>query len=183
MKSTMKNMVMSLTLIAAGMGALLAWIHHLTAAPIAASMLNAKIEALAEVLPEFDNNPLATEEEKDVDGIRMHVYTATLDGTVTGRAVETSTPDGFSGEIVIMAGFDADGAVTGYKLLSHAETPGLGAKADKWFCDPTGRRSIIGSKAPVYVSKDGGEIDGITAATITSRAFLEAVNKARKAIE
>lgn len=183
MKSTMKNMVVSLTLIAAAMGALLAWVHNLTAAPIAESMLNAKIEALSEVLPEFDNNPLLTEKEKEVDGIRMRVYTATLGGTVTGRAVETSTSEGFSGEIVVMAGFDAEGAVTGYKLLNHSETPGLGAKADKWFCDTTGHRSIIGSKAPVYVSKDGGEIDGITAATITSRAFLEAVNKARKAIE
>lgn len=182
MKSTLRLLV-TLTLIAAAMGAILAWVHQLTAEPIAASMLNSKIEALTEVLPEFDNNPLATEEEKDVEGTHMRIYTASLGGTETGKAVETRTTDGFSGEIVVMVGFGRDGAVTGYKILQHAETPGLGAKADKWFSDPSGHRSIIGSRKELKVSKDGGEIDGITAATITSRAFLDAVNKARKAIE
>lgn len=183
MKSTMKNMLVSLTAIAAAMGALLAGVHHLTAEPIAESMQKAKIDALSEVLPDFDNNPLKTEEAIDADGTPVLVYTATLGGRVAGKAVETRSLDGFSGEIVVMVGFDIGGAVTGYKILQHAETPGLGAKADKWFCDTIGHRSVIGSKGNLKVSKDGGEIDGITAATITSRAFLDAVNKARKAIE
>ncbi len=183
MKSTMKNMLLSLTVIAAGMGALLAGVHQLTEQPIAESMLKARIEALTEVLPEFDNNPLDTEEEVEVEGTVMHVYTATLGGAVTGKAVETRSLDGFSGEIVVMAAFDTEGAVTGYKILQHAETPGLGAKADKWFCDPTGHRSIIGTRGELKVSKDGGDIDGITAATITSRAFLDAVNMARRVID
>ncbi len=182
MKSTMRLLV-TLTLIAASMGALLALVHQLTADPIAASMLNSKIEALTEILPDFDNNPLDTEEEKDIDGTHIRMYTATRNGAPAGKAVETRTADGFSGEIVVMVGFGTDGAVTGYRILQHAETPGLGAKADKWFCDPTGHRSIIGSREMLKVSKDGGEIDGITAATITSRAFLDAVNKARQAIE
>lgn len=182
MKSTMR-LFLTLTLTAASMGAVLALVHQLTAEPIAASMLNYKIEALTEILPDFDNNPLDTEEEKDVDGTYMRVYTARRGDSETGKAVETRTADGFSGEIVVMVGFGTDGAVTGYKILQHAETPGLGAKAHKWFSDPTGHRSIIGSREMLKVSKDGGEIDGITAATITSRAFLGAVNKARQAIE
>lgn len=176
-------MLISLTVIAASMGAILAGVHRLTADPIADSLLNAKIEALKEVLSGFDNNPLATEEETTVDGTLMRVYTATLNGVAIGKAVETRTIDGFSGEIVIMVGFDSVDVVTGYKILQHAETPGLGAKAEKWFSDTVGYRSIIGSKENLKVSKDGGTIDGITAATITSRAFLDAVNKARKAIE
>lgn len=183
MKSTMKNMLMSLTVIAASMGAILAGVHSLTADPIADSLLNAKIEALQEVLPGFDNNPLVTEKETKVDGALTRIYTATLNGAVTGKAVETRTIDGFSGEILIMVGFDSGNAITGYKILQHAETPGLGAKVEKWFSDTVGSRSIIGSKENLKVSKDGGTIDGITAATITSRAFLDAVNKARKAIE
>lgn len=183
MKSTMTNMLLSLSLIAASMGAILAGVHQVTADPIAESMLKAKTEAISEVLPEYDNNPLSTAEDIEEDGIRMRVYTATLDGITSGKAVETRTLDGFSGEISMIVGFGAEGEVTGYRILSHSETPGLGAKADKWFCDSAGNRSIIGSTGYLRVNKDGGDIDGITAATITSRAFLDAVNKARKAIE
>lgn len=175
-------MLLSLTLIAAAMGALLAWVHSLTADAISESMLRAKTEALTEVLPEFDNDPSVTEHEMEVDGIPTYIYTATLRGETTGTAVETSTLDGFSGEIRMIVGFDASGAVTGYRILQHSETPGLGAKADGWFCDPTGKRSIIGTTDNLKVRKDGGEIDGITAATITSRAILNAVNRARKAV-
>lgn len=182
MKSTMKNMLLSLTLIAGAMGAVLAWVHSLTVDEISESIARAKIEALTEVLPEFDNDPSATEQEMELDGIPTNIYSATLNGEKSGTAVETGTLDGFSGEIRVMVGFDAIGAVTGYRILQHTETPGLGAKADSWFCDPTGNRSIIGTNGDLKVSKDGGEIDGITAATITSRAFLDAVNRARRAI-
>lgn len=177
-------MILSLSLIAAAMGGVLAWVHDLTAAPIADAALKAKTDALESVLPEFDNNPLTEAKEVTVDGdsAPVTVYMASLEGAPSGYAVESYTMDGFSGEIRVMVGFDKAGAVTGFQVLQHAETPGLGAKADDWFRDPTGHRSIIGTTAPLSVTKDGGDIDGITAATITSRAFLDAVNRARKAI-
>ena len=98
-----------------------------------------------------------------------------------GAAVE-STTGGFGGNLKVLVGFDIDGKILGYTLLEHAETPGLGAKADKWF-QKGEKGDIIGKdpKEPLTVSKDGGQVDAITASTITSRAFLLAVNNAYNA--
>ena len=98
-----------------------------------------------------------------------------------GAAVE-STTGGFGGDLKVLVGFDPEGKILGYTLLEHAETPGLGAKADKWF--QKGEKGDIIGKSPVEpltVSKDGGKVDAITASTITSRAFLLAVNNAYNA--
>lgn len=93
--------------------------------------------------------------------------------------------NGFSGEVRVMYGFAADGTITGYEVLSHAETPGLGAKMNEWFRSDIGNRSVIGhnpANTEMRVSKDaGGAIDAITAATISSRAFLEALRESYKA--
>ena len=88
----------------------------------------------------------------------------------------------FGGTLKVLVGFDLDGKILGYTLLEHAETPGLGAKADKWF-QKGQKGDIIGKdpQEPLTVSKDGGQVDAITASTITSRAFLLAVNNAYKA--
>jgi electron transport complex protein RnfG len=82
----------------------------------------------------------------------------------------------------VLVGFDPEGKILGYTLLEHAETPGLGAKADKWF-QKGEKGDIIGKSPaePLTVSKDGGQVDAITASTITSRAFLLAVNNAYNA--
>lgn len=99
-----------------------------------------------------------------------------------GVAVE-STTGGFGGDLKVLVGFDKDGNILGYTILQHAETPGLGAKADKWF-QKDGKGSIIGknpNKDNLTVKKDGGDIDAITASTITSRAFLLAVTQAYNA--
>ena len=84
----------------------------------------------------------------------------------------------------MLVGFDPDGKILGYTLLEHAETPGLGAKADKWF-QKGEKGDIIGKTPaePLTVSKDGGQVDAITASTITSRAFLLAVNQAYNAFK
>jgi len=90
---------------------------------------------------------------------------------------------GFGGELKVLTGFDAEGNILGYTILGHAETPGLGAKATDWF-QKGGKGDIIGknpAKNNMTVSKDGGEVDAITASTITSRAFLKAVNEAYEA--
>lgn len=107
------------------------------------------------------------------------VYPAKNGENLVGTAVQ-STSLGFGGEIKILAGFDAQGKIYDYALLSHAETPGLGSKADVWF-KKDGKGSIIGmnpGETPLTVKNDGGQIDAITASTITTRAFLNAVNAA-----
>ena len=110
----------------------------------------------------------------------MTIFPLTLKGKEVGAAIESYSMAGFSGEISVMVGLGNDGTITGYEVLKQGETPGLGAKMNDWFRDPKGHRSVIGrqTSTPLTVAKDGGEIDGITAATISSRAFLDAVNRA-----
>ena len=153
------------------------------------------------MLPEFTNNPVAESDtvfsEKDgkkiVDFI---IYPAKNGEQWVGSAVE-ATSMGFGGELKVLVGFDAEGKIYNYSLLAHAETPGLGSKADKWFgaYDPAkgeqavsheqSAKSILGMNpgdAPLAVTKDmNGQVDAITASTITSRAFLNAVNAAYQA--
>ena len=102
-------------------------------------------------------------------------------GQELGAAVESTTM-GFGGDLKVLVGFNPEGQILGYTLLEHAETPGLGAKADLWF--QKGQKGDIIGKSPaepLTVSKDGGQVDAITASTITSRAFLKAVNQAYQA--
>ena len=104
---------------------------------------------------------------------------ANASGEPIGVAVESAS-QGFSGDVKILVGLDKEGTIKGYTILEHAETPGLGARAVDWF-QKDQKGDIIGqqpSKGKLTVSKDGGQIDAITAATITSRAFLKAVNNA-----
>ena len=77
-------------------------------------------------------------------------------------------------------GFDNEGKILGYTILKSSETPGLGAKAGVWF-QKNGKGNVIGMSPkdkPLTVTKDGGDVDAITASTITSRAFLKAINQA-----
>ena len=104
---------------------------------------------------------------------------AVLAGHEDGTAIETAV-DGFGGTFRVMVGFDAEGNILGYEILEHQETPGLGSHMTHWFKNADKpNQNIIGRKGGnLTVSKDGGEIDAITAATISSRAFLKAVNQA-----
>lgn len=174
----------TVTIVAAG---LLGGVYSLTRDPIAEAERNKRTEAIQAVLPEFDNDVVADAVTLTLEGDDrpVTIYPAKRGGIPAGAAIQTYSPDGFSGEITIMVGIGADGHVTGYEVLSHAETPGLGAKMGDWFRDSRGHRSVIGldpQNASFRVVKDpGGEIDGITAATITSRAFLGAIRRASAA--
>lgn len=97
-----------------------------------------------------------------------------------GTAIEVET-NGFGGVIRLMVGFDAEGTILGYEVLEQQETPGLGTHIVEWFKDESKPgQNIVGRRATgkFQVSKDGGDVDAITAATISSRAFLKAVNEA-----
>lgn len=177
-------MVVVLTIITAAVGAILGGIYKLTEEPIALASARAQEEAIRVVAPDFDNNPIAESDTIDNNGQIFVVYPASKAGIPVGAAVKASSRNGFNGEIVIIVGFEQDGTIRQYQVLSHGETPGLGAKMAEWFRTDKNNQSILG-KHPEHtnltVSKDGGDIDAITASTITSRAFLEAVSNAYKA--
>lgn len=186
--STLPNMILSLGTVTVVAGAILGGVYAVTKEPIARQDAERQVQAIRQVAPEFNNDPTAESREiKLADGITCTVYPAMKDGRLNGAAVETSSNNGFAGEITVMAGFNADGSVRDYRVLKQAETPGLGSKMEMWFRDPAGARSVIGKNpetTPFYVTKDKeqhGAIDGITAATISSRAFLESMRDAYKA--
>ena len=179
LESSLKNMALALTGFSVLAGGLLGWVNDATAEPIAQANAKALSDAIAVVVPGFDNNPAEAPETVELNGASYKIYKATKGGEPIGAAVEASA-NGFGGALTVLVGFDKDGNIIDYSLLSHAETPGLGSKAADWF-KKGGKGDITGKNpgtAPLTVSKDGGEIDAITASTITSRAFLLAVNNA-----
>ena len=186
LESSLTNMVLVLTGVAVIMGGILAFVNHLTEGPIAAQKEKALADGIKTVMCVNDLKVAKTEEVKQNDDkgkeLTYTVYEIQdAQGSDLGAAVESSTL-GFGGTLKVLVGFDLDGKILGYTLLEHAETPGLGAKADKWF-QKGQKGDIIGKdpQEPLTVSKDGGQVDAITASTITSRAFLLAVNNAYKA--
>lgn len=181
MQSNFKNMVLSLSLIAVFAGVTLASVYALTKEPIALSKQAKQQNAIREVLPAFKRLG-EVEKVKSTTGDSLEMYKAYGDNdTFLGAAVETVSHNGYSGDIRLMVGFDAGGNIINYSVLEQKETPGLGTKIVDWFRTETRNQSIIGKnpvKNNLTVSRDGGEIDAITAATISSRAFLEAVQSA-----
>lgn len=184
LESSLKNMAIVLTGIAVIAGALLGYVNELTKGPIAEANAKALSDAIQLVVPGFDNNPAEAPESIELNGATYKIYKATKEGKFIGAAVESSA-NGFGGALNVLVGFDMDGNIIDYSLLSHAETPGLGSKAADWF--KKGQKGDITGKNPgkkaLTVKNDEGEVDAITASTITSRAFLSAVNAAYAAFK
>ncbi len=183
LQSTFKNMFLSLFIIAVVVALLLAQVNQMTAKPIADAKAQKLENAIKEVVPEFDNNPVIEAYQMATpEGDSLTIYPAKKGDKTVGYAINTYSNNGFSGNIQIMVGFDTESKIINYSVLSHAETPGLGSKMGEWFKDRSKpQQSVIGrnlSENMLSVSKDGGNVDAITASTITSRAFLEAINRA-----
>lgn len=183
LKSNLPNMVGVLTTVAVLCGGILAYVNNLTAAPrqqAADQALNAGIEQVMCGKCKIENTDTI---KRVVDGKELTYIAYKTD---KGTAIQSTDPNGFGGNLTVLVGFNEAGDILGYTILETAETPGLGAKADKWFQTQengggTANSSIIGKNpgtANLTVSKDGGEIDAITASTITSRSFLRAVQQA-----
>ena len=186
LKSSITNMALVLTGVAVITGGILAYVNNLTSGPIAQQKEKALADGIKAVMGggELSVAKTDTVRQNDEKGKEMtYIIYQTQDSQKKdlGAAVE-STTQGFGGDLKILVGFDPEGNILGYTLLEHAETPGLGAKADQWF-QKGAKGNIIGKnpKEELIVSKDGGQVDAITASTITSRAFLLAVNNAYKA--
>ena len=176
MKSSLKNMVLVLFSITLVASACVGLVYMITAEPIAKAKEAAVKEALAQVLPEFD----ATEKmEYEADELPIVAYKATKEGEVVGYAIETASKNGFSGLVKMMVGFDTVGTILNVNVLEQNETPGLGAKMTEEG-NPL-LESVKGKSAPRFnckVRKDGGEVDALTEATISSRAYADAVARA-----
>lgn len=184
LKSSLTNMVIVLTAVALVSGGVLASVNHATEGPIKEQNAKQLSEGIKTVMGNDQLVVSATDTVALVaDGDTAHyiIHTAnTKQGKMLGCAVESSVM-GFGGELKVLVGFDKKGTVLGYKILQSAETPGLGQKADKWF-QKDGKGSIIGRKMnvkkPLTIGKEANDVDAITASTITSKAFIRAVNNA-----
>ena len=181
-ESTFVNMVFVLFIVSFVSSAALGVVYELTKEPIRMVDINKKNNAIQSVLPEFNNAP-ANEFFKvpsDLDSLTF--YPAKKDSILVGTAVETYTKKGFSGLIRLMVGFAPDGTILQVAVLEHKETPGLGDKIDK---SKSNFSIQFEGKNPaefkVAVKKDRGDVDAITASTISSRAYCDAVIRAYNA--
>ena len=183
LNSSLKNMVMSLAIISFGASAILGGVYVLTKKPIEDAAELKKTNAIKEVLPQNNNMKIGEAVEITLESYseKFIVYPAFENDKLIAAAVETFDNNGYGGQIKSMVGFDAEGNIVNYAILAMSETPGLGEKVTSWFKTDRNKQDIRGKKPSeesFKVSKDGGEIDAITASTITSRAFLSSVKTA-----
>ena len=183
-ESTLINMLVALLVIAAVSGGVLGLVYGVTKDAIAEVDQKKNEAAIQKVLPLEGEIIYEPDTLKfNYEGVDM-TFPCTIakdaNGIFQGAAIKTSE-GGFGGKIDMMVGFLADGTIKGTSVLSHAETPGLGANMTGKFKDQFVDKNPANFK--LTVSKDGGDVDAITAATITSRAFSKAVDKAYQAFE
>lgn len=174
-KSNLINMVLCLTLVCLVCSAVLGSVYAVTKAPIEQAAALEAQAAISEVLPEGGSIS-----EAKAEGA-FEYYESIREGEVLAYAVKSSV-SGFGGLLTLMVGVLPDGTIYNTKVLSHNETPGLGAKCDS---DPkfTAQWKNFPASGVLAVKKDGGDVDAITASTISSRAYALAVSGARELVK
>jgi electron transport complex protein RnfG len=175
-KDSVMRMVIVLTVTCLVAGLCLSFTYNKTKDDIAHAKLDAQLKSVQKVLPSFDGDI----EVKTVmiDGEEKTFYLGRKDGMIVGAATQSASL-GYGGTLNLLVGVDPEGVMTGVVLLEHQETPGLGAKAGgDEFLNQFKGKSLVTLSDEVKVKKDGGDIDSITAATITSRAVAHAATKA-----
>jgi Na+-translocating ferredoxin:NAD+ oxidoreductase subunit G len=182
-ESTLLNMVLVMLAVTLASATSLGFIYELTKGPIDKAKLVKKKAALQEVVPKFNNDPIAAMYvlPSEMAGDSLEFYPAYMDSVLVGTAVKTFSDKGFTKRIYIMVGFLPDGSIFNTQVLEHAETPGLGDKMSQSKSDWSKQ---FNAKNPatfdLNVKQDNGDVDAITAATITSRAFSDAIDRAYK---
>ncbi|MGB5322142.1 RnfABCDGE type electron transport complex subunit G [Lutimonas sp.] len=178
-ESTFLNMTLTLFVITIVSGLSLGFINEITKGPKAEAKLARKTSALKNVLPEFNNNPVNEVSliKSDLAKDSIEIYPAFLNEIQAGTAVVGSSEKGFSGLVKIMVGFHPDGTINNIAVLEQKETPGLGTKMkDEKFIRQF--RDKDPATFNLKVKKDQGDVDALTGATITTRAFGEATQLA-----
>ena len=172
------SLVLSLTVISAVCAAVLSYISTVTKEPISKADINKKLAAAREVMPSDVSEVEAVAWEDAAHKRPVDFIGKNSSGVISGYACTGVSENGYGGKVVLMVGFEPDAeTLVCYKPIKHAETPGLGSKlSSKEFAS-----QFTGKKASsLKVVKDGGEIEAITSATITSRAVCEAIGNAKR---
>lgn len=189
-QSTFKNMVVTLVAICLFTSAILGCVYVVTLKPIQKAQMAKTNAAIAQVTPEFDNNPVSDSVRLNYvyDGRRQstRAYIAKKGGAVVGYAIEASTMKGFGGKIELMVGFRPDGEIFNTSVISHSETPGLGARitdSKSHFVVQFNGKIPDDKNFKVAVRKDNGDVDAMTASTISSRAFCDVIRNAYSAFK
>ena len=168
-------MALCLTVVCLVCSAILGGIYVLTYEPIQQANENILKTGIGRVLPE--GTRISEEQTVEAGGQSYSYYTACDEqGAAVAYAIKSNTI-GFGGTLSLMVGVLTDGTVYNTSVLSHSETPGLGAKCDSDEGFMAQWRGLAPDKV-IKVRKDGGDIDAITASTITSRAYALAVSNA-----
>ncbi len=180
---TLLSMVLVLLGIALVCSAGVAAVYNATKPVIDNARQTKKVKTVSKVLPQFDNSPIDeafTIVSADNDSLLC--YRAKSNGETVGYAVSSFSNKGYGGKIEVLVGFLPDGTIFNTEVVALNETPGLGDKSQKSKSDWA--EQFNGKNPENYklaVKKDGGDVDAITAATITSRAYTGAVELAYKA--
>jgi len=182
-ESTFINMLLTLVIITGVSATILGFVYEATKGPIEVSKMKKKNAAIEAVVPAFTNNPGQESYDVEVEGGKVTFYPAKNGDEIVGYAAETYTMKGFAGLIKLMVGFLPDGTINNIAVLEHKETPGLGDKMEK---SKSNFSVQFNGKNPetfkLSVTKDGGNVDAITASTISSRAYCDAVKRAYDAL-
>ncbi len=182
-ESTFSNMVLTLLLITACAALTLAMVYNVTKEPIERGRLERRQAAISFVVPEFDEIISKKFMPSDVsDSLEFNF--AYKDGELVGIAVQTFTNQGFSGYISAMVGFYPDKRIYDVVHLQHSETPGLGDKIEKDKSDWSDQfRDFDPAEKDLRLKSAQGDVDGITAATITAEAYCDAIDRAYKTLK
>jgi electron transport complex protein RnfG len=179
LESTFINMLISLTLVALAASVSLAYMNELTKGPKEAARKQKQLDAIKSVLPGITNDPFTEKRTFGLEGQKdsLDFFPGRQNGELTGMAISTYTYKGYSGLIRLMVGFSTEGDIQNIVVLEQKEAPGLGTKitAESFVSQYLGKNP---GKFNMTVKKDGGEIDAITGATITTRAYNDAVQRA-----
>ena len=181
MESSLKNMVLVLFTITLISSAAVGGVYMITKEPIAQAKVAAVNNALQQVLPQYE---ATTSQTIEVNSLPIVAHTATVADKAVGYAVESISKNGFGGTVRLMVGFDTKGNIININVLEQKETPGLGTKmAEDGNVLLLSLKDKNAAEVNMTVKKDGGDIDALTAATISSRAYAEAVAVAYEAFK
>ncbi len=180
--SSFGSMLLALFVVTLISSAALGFVYKLTKEPIEKAKELKKNLAIQRVMPEFNNQPSKDMVKIPINGDTLDVYVAKYDNVEVGYAIETFSNEAFGGSLKLLAGFLPDGTINNVAVLEHKETPGLGDKISKsksdWSEQFNGKNP---EEFELEVKKNGGDVDAITASTITSRAYCDAIDRAYKA--
>jgi Na+-translocating ferredoxin:NAD+ oxidoreductase subunit G len=178
-KSSFINLLLTLTIVTLVAALSLGYVYQWTKEPIAQAQMAKQLKAIETVVQGYDNNPvqekykMATPDGSD----SLEFFPARKGEELIGMAIKTKSSKGYSGEISIMVGFNMEGEIQNIFVIEHKETPGLGSKMTA----PAFVNQFLGKnpeQMKLRVKKDGGDVDAITGATISSRAYAQAIQLA-----